>query len=151
MVRRCVSEEDNANLLRPFAHEEFTAAIYQMEPNKAPGPDGFNPGFYQRFWDSHGAEMFEACCGWLERGYFPVALNDTNIALLPKVDTPTLMTELRPISLCNVLYKLISKVLANRLKVVLPQCISEEQSAFVAGRSILDNTVLAIEVLHATL
>lgn len=132
-----------------FLLDEFSIAIHQMEPNKALGPDGFNPGFYHRFWEKNGEEIFHACSGWLERSYFPASLNDTNIALLPKVGNPTNMTELRPIALCNVLYKLISKVLANRLKKVLPSCISEEQSAFVARRSILDNTMMAIEVLHA--
>ncbi|PNX71244.1 ribonuclease H, partial [Trifolium pratense] len=118
-------------------------------PDKAPGPDGFNPAFYQHFWDLCGNDVFEAAQEWLERGFFPSSLNETNICLIPKCENPTTMKDLRPISLCNVLYKMISKLLANRLKSCLDKCVSEEQSAFIEGRSILDNALIAIEVIHA--
>jgi hypothetical protein len=72
----------------------------------------------------------------------------TNIALIPKGSIQTSMRDWRPIALCNVLYKMISKVLANRLKGILSQCISDNQSAFVPGRFILDNAMAAIEVIH---
>ncbi|GAU47271.1 hypothetical protein TSUD_280940 [Trifolium subterraneum] len=81
-------------------------------------------------------------------GHFPPNINDTNIALVAKVDRPESMKDLRPISLCNVVYKILSKVLANRLKRIFPTCISYSQAAFVPGRDILDNAVTTFEVLH---
>ncbi|GAU30401.1 hypothetical protein TSUD_364470 [Trifolium subterraneum] len=120
-----------------------------MHPDKSPGPDGFNPAFYQRFWEQCSDDIFSAASTWLERGYFPTSLNETNICFIPKCDNPTSMKDLRPISLCNVLYKMISKVLANRLKCCLDKCVSQKQSAFVEGRSILDNALIATEVIHA--
>jgi len=71
-------------------------------------------------------EIFEAAKCWLDRGYFPTTLNDTNICLIPKCDNHVSMTDMRPISLSNVLHKIISKALANRLKQCLSKCISEE-------------------------
>src|SRR4051812_7859825 len=63
---------------------------------------------------------------WLDRGFFPSTLNDTNICLIPKCGNPNSMKDLRPISLCNVAYKIVSKLLSNRLKKCLDKCVSEE-------------------------
>lgn len=85
---------------------------------------------------------------FLNAGHMPVDINYTHVALIPKVKNPSKMTDLRPISLCNVSYKLISKVLANRLKVILPDNIDENQSVFVPGRLITDNILLSSEIFH---
>jgi hypothetical protein len=148
VVPQSITLEDNDALTAPFSLEEFKEATFSMQIDKCPGPDGFNPGFYQKFWNMCGSEIYEAGCSWLAQGIFPPKLNSTNITLIPKGDVQETMKDWRPIALCNVLYKIISKVLANRLKLVLDKCISDNQSAFVPGRSILDNAMAAIEIVH---
>ncbi|GAU39464.1 hypothetical protein TSUD_158950 [Trifolium subterraneum] len=147
-VNSSITQEDNNALTAPFTMAEFKEAIFSMEADKCLGPDGFNPGFYQHFWDLCGYEIFKAGCSWLECGSFPPKLNSTNIALIPKGEAQVTMKDCRPISLCNVLYKIVAKVLANRLKPVLTKCILDNQSAFVPGRYILDNAMAAIEIIH---
>ncbi|GAU29062.1 hypothetical protein TSUD_278180, partial [Trifolium subterraneum] len=149
LIQPKVTDDDNLVLTAPITKAEIQQALFHMHPDKSPGPDGFNPAFYQRFWEQCSDDIFRAASTWLERGYFPTSHNETNICLIPKCDNPTSMKDLRPISLCNVLYKMISKVLANRLKCCLDKCVSQEQSAFVEGRSILDNALIATEVIHA--
>ncbi|GAU45240.1 hypothetical protein TSUD_291240 [Trifolium subterraneum] len=120
LIQRRVTEEDNIYLAAPITKDEIQQALFQMHPNKSPGPDGFNPAFYQRFWEQCGDDIFVAASNWLDRGYFPTSLNETNICLIPKCDNPISMKDLHPISL-----------------------------SFVEGRSILDNALIAIEVIHA--
>ncbi|GAU32101.1 hypothetical protein TSUD_358070 [Trifolium subterraneum] len=143
-----VTLEDNERLVAPITREELRNALFQMHPDKSPGPDGFNPAFFQHFWGMCGEDIFQEVTGWLDRGFFPSSMNETNICLIPKCDRPNTMRDYRPISLCNVLYKMVSKVLANRLKFCLDSCVSEEQSAFIEGGSITDNALIAIEIIH---
>jgi hypothetical protein len=143
-----VTGEMNANLLREFTAQEVEAALKQMHPLKSPGPDGFSACFYQKSWNTVQQEVCQAVLGFLNHDVFEDDINVTHIALIPKIKSPTKVTDYRPISLCNVLYKLISKVLANRLKHVLSQVISPTQSAFIPGRLITDNILVAFEALH---
>ncbi|XP_058776514.1 uncharacterized protein LOC131650817 [Vicia villosa] len=149
LIHPLISSTDNESLTAPLSKDELYMALSQMHPNKSPGPDGFNPAFYQNFWDICGDDIFTEANLWLDRGFFPSDITHTNICLIPKNGNPSSMTDLRPISLCNVVYKILSKLLANRLKKCLDKCIREEQSAFVEGRSILDNAMIAFEVIHA--
>jgi hypothetical protein len=149
VMRHSISDDDNNSLTTPFTKDEFRVAMFSMHPDKCPGPNGYSPGIYQHFWNICSDDIFKECCNWLDTGHFLPDLNMTNIALIPKGNIQHSMKDWRLIALCNVLYKLISSVLANRLKLVLPQCISDNQSAFIPGRLILDNAMVAIEVLHA--
>ncbi|KAK2636708.1 hypothetical protein Ddye_031500 [Dipteronia dyeriana] len=119
-----------------------------MHSDKSPRPDGLNPAFYQRFWGIIGEDVTKACLSFLQSSSFPDGLNDTFIALIPKKNCPEVVSNLHPISLCNVLYKVVAKMLANILKLVLPHLIADYQSVFIPGRLITDNIMVAYEVVH---
>lgn len=143
-----ITMQQNKEMVADLSFEEFTIALKQMHPEKAVGPDGFNPAFFQHFWDVVGKEVYNCCKTWLNENAFPTELNSTNLVLIPKKEKVEKLSDVRPIALCNVLYKILAKVLANRLKSVLPFAISENQSAFVPGRSITDNVLIAFEMIH---
>jgi len=147
-VPRKVSADMNDALLESFTNEEVKRALFQMFPTKAPGPDGFPAHFFQRHWDICGAEVCSVVLRALKGDDNVEDINSTCIVLIPKVECAEDIGQFRPISLCNVIYKIASKVLANRLRVILPEIISEEQSAFVPGRLITDNIITAYECMH---
>ena len=94
-----------------------------MHPDKSPGPDRRNPGFHQEYWDIVGGQVTDACLKVLNDGVLPAAWNETHIVLIPRKVRPRMMTNLRPIALYNVLYKIVARTLANRLKSILPNII----------------------------
>jgi hypothetical protein len=115
-----VTPEMNDGLLKPFVEKEVKDALFQMFPTKAPGPDGFPAHFFQRHWELCGSEVTSVVLRILRGEDDPAAINNTFIVLIPKVASLEELGQFWPISLCNVLYKIASKVCANRLKIILP-------------------------------
>lgn len=135
----------NAWLTRPCTRVEVENALKKMSPTKAPGVDGLPAIFYQQYWHVVGDDVVNSYLEILNGGKSVYSLNHTLISLIPKVGKPKQVTQFRPIALCNLIYKAISKTIANRLKHVLPYVIYETQSAFVPKRSITDNIIVAFE------
>jgi hypothetical protein len=116
--------------------------------SQGPGAGWVPSIFYKKFWPLLGDKIKLEVLAVLNGGRLPENLNEAVIVLIPKVKNLEKLKDLRPISLCNVLYKLVSKVLANRLKNILPEIIVPSQSAYVPDRLIIDNVVLAYELTH---
>ena len=144
-----VSPDMQDILSSEYSTKEIKAALFQMGPMKALGPDGMNALFYQKFWHIVGDGVVNAVLDFLNNGIMEPDLNDMHIFLIPKIKSSEKITDYKPISLCNVIYKIISKVLANRLKQILPNLIATIQSAFIPGYLITDNFLAAYESLHA--
>ncbi|KAK2444879.1 hypothetical protein QL285_015869 [Trifolium repens] len=123
-------------------------AVYQLKSNSAPGPDGLSAKFFQSYWDIIGEDITQYILDILNNGGSPRFLNNSYICLIPKNKHPSLPADFRPIALCNVMLKIVTKTTANRIKHVLNDIISPQQSAFLPGRLITENTLIAYEAFH---
>ncbi|XP_074314729.1 uncharacterized protein LOC141649964 [Silene latifolia] len=132
----------------PFSETDILHALQGMDASKSPGPDGITPKFFQTFWPEIGHLVTSALLRFLNSGVMLKEWNNTIIVLIPKTDKPELVSQFRPISLCNVIYRLASKCMANRLKLVIPSLISDSQQAFVPDRLMSDGCLIAHEIMH---
>jgi hypothetical protein len=143
VIPKKVTAKMNLKLITEIKESEVKEALFEMFPTKAPRPDEYPAHFFQRHWDLCGEEVTTTEIRVLKGEEDISCINKIFIVLIPKVASPEELGQFRPISLCNVIYKIAYKVLANRLKVVLSEVISEEKSAFVPGRIITDNIISA--------
>ncbi|GAU26327.1 hypothetical protein TSUD_56250 [Trifolium subterraneum] len=122
-------------------------AIWDCDSFKCPGPDGINIGLFTDFWDLTKIDLLKKNSEFHRHGTPTKGLNSTFIALIPKVDSPQKVADFRPIALVNSVYKILAKVLANRLRRVIGNVVAHSQSAFVKDRQILDGILIANEVV----
>lgn len=129
--------------------KEVKAALFQMAPLKSLKLNNFSACFYQPYWHVVGEEVCSTTLSFLNDSVFDESINSTYIVLIAKTSNPTRLSDFWPINLCNVIYKLISKVIVNRLKQILPRIVSSSHSAFILGRLITDNIIMAYKALHS--
>ncbi|KAL2251922.1 UNVERIFIED_CONTAM: putative ribonuclease H protein [Sesamum indicum] len=145
-ARHIITTEEAGHLLEPFSAEDIKKAVFDIGEDRAPGPDGYSSGFYKNAWPVVGQEIMKAVLEFFSTGKLLKQINSTILTVIPKVHSPTSVADFRPISCCNVLYKIIAKLIVQKLSVILDKIISPCQAAFVPGRSIGDNVMLAQEL-----
>lgn len=142
------SEEETAGFCKDFTALEVQEAFFSLPRNKASGPDGYTAEFYKSAWSIIGPEVTQAVLEFFYSGNLLKQWNATTMVLIPKITNASSTADFRPISCLNTVYKVISKLLASRLKMILPQVISQSQSAFMPGRLLAENVLLATDLVQ---
>lgn len=148
LFENVLSEEEANYMIQKVTDQEVKTAMFDIEDEKAPGPDGFTTKFYKEAWHIVGRDVSDTVQEFFNSRKLLGEVNATVISLVPKINTPNKVSDFRPIACCNVLYKCISKVLTNTIKKALGKLVNENQSAFVAGRQITDNILVSQELLR---
>ncbi|GJQ93591.1 RNA-directed DNA polymerase, eukaryota, reverse transcriptase zinc-binding domain protein [Tanacetum coccineum] len=145
---KTISEDQSQDLEREVSKQEIKTVVWGCGTDKSPGPDGFSFGFYRHFWPVIEHDVYMAVNHFFIHGEIPPGCNSSFIALIPKVPDANLVKDFRPISLIGSIYKIIAKILSNRLVNVLGDIVNEVQSAFIAERQMLDGPFILNEILQ---
>jgi hypothetical protein len=144
-----IDSRQASEIIRPFSIQEIRAALFAMDDNASPGPDGFGPAFFKANWELIKSHLmllvadFHAMKADLRR------INRSFIVLLPKKQGASHPDQFRPVSLQNVCLKIISKCMANRVKPLIPNLIHPDQTSFVSGRNIAENFIYAADIVQS--
>ena len=141
-----ISNQQNLALTTLVTNEEIEFSIFQLGSFKSPGPDGILAFFYQEYWDLVKNDIFNYVQAFFHTCSLLKTLNQTFITLIPKNSCPKNVNHFRPVSLCNIIYKVISKIIVNRLKPLMDYLITPFQNAFIKGRNISDNNLITYEI-----
>ena len=142
LILPCITEDENASFLTTPSPEEIKSTLFHMQDLKALNPDGFPVLFYKPLWPTIGKDVTDAVISFFQLYSMPRKVNKSLIVLIPKIANPTMVNHFRPISLCNVVYKIISKLLVTKLRPLLDKFISPAQSAFIPDKWIAKNQVI---------
>ncbi|CAL1358706.1 unnamed protein product [Linum trigynum] len=147
-IARTVTPQMNAQLTTEVLPSEVRSTVFSMGSKQAPRPDGFTGKFFKAFWDIVGTSVVEAVISFFTSSRLLRSFNHTWLTLIPKVESVETIRQLRPISLCQFVYKVITKIMAERLASMLPRIVSEGQNGFIRGRLIIDNIIIGHELMH---
>ncbi|PKU75977.1 integrator complex subunit 11 [Dendrobium catenatum] len=148
VIPKLVGDDDNVMLTQPPSEDEIWNIIKEMNGDSVAGPDGFTTKFFIHAWEVIKNDVVNVIHDFFKGNAYPEFFASTNIVLISKKDNPTYWNDFRPISLCTFFNKLVAKIIAIRLSLILSRIISINQTGFVKGRSIFDNILLAQEVVH---
>ena len=150
LIPPLIKEADNHLLTAPISLKELKRALFRMKPDSAPGPDGFSANFYTSCWNIIKLDLLRMVRHSQTTCKIGGSTNSAFLTLIPKEKGASSFSRFRPISLCNLSYKIIAKIIANRLKSILPRVIPENQGGFIKGRKIQDNIILVQEAIHTS-
>jgi len=151
LVPTLLQRTDNINLCKPLMLEELKVAVEDMEEDKAPGLDGFSARFITSCWDIIHKDLFKMVLKSQNCNKIGGSTNSAFLALNPKEKDATTFDRFRPIYLCNIGDKIITKIMATQIKVILRKIILVNQGGFIEGRKIWGNIILVQEVIHSCL
>ena len=143
-----LKEKEARHLDRPVSNEEITAGLWALKPFKASAADGLHAGFFQCFWLLMGDPVKKEVKSIFSNGIMPEYMNKTLITLIPKCKSPESLSHYCPISLCNTIYKIFTKIIVNRICPLLLKLVSPLQSAFIPPRQGVDNAIIVQELVH---
>ena len=150
LIPNLINQEDNNLLTTPVTMNELKETLSIMKPDSAPGPDGFTTRFFTSCWSIIKYDLLKMVRHSQLVNRLGGCTNSSFLALIPKEKGANNFNRFRPISLCNTGYKIITKIIASRLKRILPKIIPDNQGGFIKGRKILDNIILVQEAIHSS-